>query len=80
VTRQINDHEHILEALKNELQQADMVVQRVQGGDTAMQRFWETMRIAPASSVGRQPVGYQSDTEQDDVDSLTSGSIASASA
>jgi hypothetical protein len=77
VARQINDYEHKLEALKNELQQADMVAQMVQGGSTAMQRFWETMSVPPVSSVGRQPVCYESDTEHNDVDSLTSGSIAS---
>jgi hypothetical protein len=80
VTRQIDDYEHKLEALKSELQQADMIVQKVQGGNTAMQRFWETMSVPPASSIGRQPVGYESDTEHDDVDSLTSGSIASVPA
>jgi hypothetical protein len=79
VAQQIIDHEAKLETLKNELERANMVVRGVEGGNTAMQRFWETMTMPPVSSVGRPPVCYHSDSDHDDVDSLASvESITSA--
>ena len=77
MTQQMDHYESKLENLRNELQQAD--IHQIQGGDTAMQRFWETMR-PPVSSVGRPPVCYHSDSDHDDVDSLASRSIASGAA
>jgi hypothetical protein len=65
ITQRIRDCESDLGALRNELEQTDMVIQSLHGADAAMQRFWQTVKLPPVSLVDPKDVAHYPDSDSD---------------